>query len=132
MVLSWMQYLQQAQAGGVQLVRNSFAGDKSLLAWAPQYVPRSTPPRSTPPPLAEGWRLLASLGGIDPVEELHQLNQSEPVHHNSSPRSRVPPPTEVGGVKEGSPITNTSSPQRPPARPMLLETVPLPRRPPPV
>lgn len=35
MVLSWMQYLQQAQAANAPLVRSTFADDSSILAWAP-------------------------------------------------------------------------------------------------
>ncbi len=34
-VLSWMEYLEIAEAGGAKLVPNSFANDSSLLAWAP-------------------------------------------------------------------------------------------------
>lgn len=34
-VLSWIQYKELAEAGGVALVRNTFANDASLLAWAP-------------------------------------------------------------------------------------------------
>ncbi len=34
-VLSWIQYKELADAAGVELVRNTFAGDASLLAWAP-------------------------------------------------------------------------------------------------
>ncbi len=34
-VQSWMQYKQLADASGVELVQNTFAGDASLLAWAP-------------------------------------------------------------------------------------------------
>ncbi|MCZ6712264.1 MAG: hypothetical protein O7B25_18020 [Gammaproteobacteria bacterium] len=34
-VLSWMQYKEMAEAAGVPLVRNTFADDASLLAWAP-------------------------------------------------------------------------------------------------
>lgn len=34
-VQSWMQYKAMADAAGVTLVRNTFAGDTSLLAWAP-------------------------------------------------------------------------------------------------
>jgi quercetin dioxygenase-like cupin family protein len=34
-VQSWMQYKQLADAAGVRLVENVFAGDGSLLAWAP-------------------------------------------------------------------------------------------------
>jgi hypothetical protein len=34
-VLSWMQYKEMAEAAGVPLVRNTFANDASLLAWAP-------------------------------------------------------------------------------------------------
>ena len=34
-VQSWMQYKELAAAGGVELVRNTFAGDAALLAWAP-------------------------------------------------------------------------------------------------
>lgn len=35
MVLSWMQYLAQAQEAKAPLVKSTFDGDKSLLAWAP-------------------------------------------------------------------------------------------------
>ena len=34
-VLSWIQYKELALAAGVDLVHNTFAGDASLLAWAP-------------------------------------------------------------------------------------------------
>ena len=34
-VLSWMQYKEMADAAGIELVRNTFEGDASLLAWAP-------------------------------------------------------------------------------------------------
>ena len=34
-VQSWMQYMEMANSVGVQLVRNTFEGDASLLAWAP-------------------------------------------------------------------------------------------------
>jgi hypothetical protein len=34
-VLSWMQYRELADAAGMQLVRNAFPHDASLLAWAP-------------------------------------------------------------------------------------------------
>lgn len=34
-VLSWVQYKKMAEASGTRLVRNTFAGDPSLLAWAP-------------------------------------------------------------------------------------------------
>ena len=34
-VLSWMQYKEMADAAGIELVKNTFADDASLLAWAP-------------------------------------------------------------------------------------------------
>jgi quercetin dioxygenase-like cupin family protein len=34
-VLSWVQYKKMAEASGTRLVRNTFADDRSLLAWAP-------------------------------------------------------------------------------------------------
>ena len=34
-VLSWVQYKRLAEASGTRLVRNTFADDDSLLAWAP-------------------------------------------------------------------------------------------------
>ena len=34
-VQSWMQYKEMADSAGVKLVRNTFEGDASLLAWAP-------------------------------------------------------------------------------------------------
>ena len=34
-VLSWVQYKKMAEASGTRLVRNTFADDNSLLAWAP-------------------------------------------------------------------------------------------------
>lgn len=34
-VLSWMQYKEMADAAGIDLVKNTFADDASLLAWAP-------------------------------------------------------------------------------------------------
>ena len=34
-VLSWVQYKKMAEASGTRLVRNTFADDHSLLAWAP-------------------------------------------------------------------------------------------------
>lgn len=34
-VMSWMQYKEVAEAAGIDLVRSTFAGDTSLLAWAP-------------------------------------------------------------------------------------------------
>ena len=34
-VLSWVQYKKMAEASGTRLVRNTFAHDQSLLAWAP-------------------------------------------------------------------------------------------------
>ena len=34
-VLSWMEYVALAEAGGSKLVPNTFTDDSSLLAWAP-------------------------------------------------------------------------------------------------
>jgi hypothetical protein len=34
-VMSWMQYREVAVAAGIDLVKSTFAGDGSLLAWAP-------------------------------------------------------------------------------------------------
>jgi hypothetical protein len=34
-VVSWMQYKKMAESSGTRLVRNTFADDSSLLAWAP-------------------------------------------------------------------------------------------------
>jgi hypothetical protein len=34
-VMSWMQYQEVANAAGIELVKSTFAGDASLLAWAP-------------------------------------------------------------------------------------------------
>ena len=34
-VMSWMQYKEVADAAGIELVKSTFAGDASLLAWAP-------------------------------------------------------------------------------------------------
>ena len=34
-VVSWMDYVALAEAGGIQLVPNTFSNDSSLLAWAP-------------------------------------------------------------------------------------------------
>jgi hypothetical protein len=34
-VVSWMQYKEMADGAGIDLVKNTFAGDASLLAWAP-------------------------------------------------------------------------------------------------
>ena len=34
-VMSWMQYKEVADAAGIDLVKSTFAGDASLLAWAP-------------------------------------------------------------------------------------------------
>jgi hypothetical protein len=34
-VQSWMQYKEIADASGTELVRSTFEGDASLLAWAP-------------------------------------------------------------------------------------------------
>ena len=34
-VQSWMQYKMLADASGVELVRNTYAHDESLLAWSP-------------------------------------------------------------------------------------------------
>ncbi len=33
--MSWMQYKAVADAAGIDLVKSTFAGDASLLAWAP-------------------------------------------------------------------------------------------------
>jgi hypothetical protein len=34
-VVSWMDYVALAEAGGIKLVPNTFSNDSSLLAWAP-------------------------------------------------------------------------------------------------
>jgi hypothetical protein len=34
-VVSWMDYVALAEAGGIKLVPNTFTNDSSLLAWAP-------------------------------------------------------------------------------------------------
>ena len=41
-VLSWMQYKEMADAAGIDLVKNTFADDASLLAWAPISNQRSS------------------------------------------------------------------------------------------
>ena len=34
-VMSWRQYKEVADSAGIELVKSTFAGDASLLAWAP-------------------------------------------------------------------------------------------------